>query len=49
MSQRSDKIKTLAETFTEKALAFVIGLPAPWTFVAVCVWSLACFLIGRFV
>ena len=33
MSQRSDRIKELAETVFEKALAWQISLPPPFTFV----------------
>lgn len=35
MSERSDKIKQLAESFAEKYLAWQISLPTPFTFVAV--------------
>lgn len=42
MSDRSERIKELAETWSEKLLAWVIGLPKPWTAVLV----IAQFVVG---
>lgn len=35
-----------AETWTEAALMQIIGLPKPFTFVAIIAWSAMCLYIG---
>ena len=46
MNDRQKRIIELAESWTDECLAWVIGLPAPFTFVAVAAWTAAAFAAG---
>ena len=45
MSDRADRIQELAESYTEKCLAWVIGLPKPVSFIFV----VACTVLAGYV
>ena len=47
MSDRSDRIQELAESYTEKCLAWVIGLPKPLSFIFVVAYTVLAAYVGH--